>query len=163
VLVRERCGVSYESDQKNQELSQAKSAIILAMRYLLDTNIPVSFFRGKAAIIAKVKEVINKGVGLSMISLGELYHGVNKSNRVKQKIKEVDKFVKTVKLLMVDKAVVWEYGKLMAKLEKKGIKLASMDVLIAATAKANNLIILTGDKQHFPRLKGFGIKVEVIK
>lgn len=132
------------------------------MRYLFDTNIPVSFFRGKSTVIAKVKGVINQGVCLSMISLGELYHGVNKSNRAKQKIKEVDQFVKTVKLLVIDKAVVWEYGKLMAVLEKKRVKLDGMDVLIAATAKANNLIILTEDKKHFGRLVNFGIKVETV-
>lgn len=132
------------------------------MRYLFDTNILVSFFRGKSIVIVKVKGVINQGVGLSMISLGELYHGVNKSNQVKQKIKEIDKFVKTVKLLVIDKTVVWEYGKLMAALERKGVRLDGMDVLIAATAKANGLTILTEDKKHFGRLVDFGIKVETV-
>ena len=132
------------------------------MRYLFDTNIPVSFFRGKATVIAKVNKVINKGAGMSMISLAELYHGVNKSTLLKKKVKEVDKFVKIVKLLVVDKTVVWEYGKLMAGLENKGIRLDGMDVLIAATAKANNLIILTEDKKHFGRLTNFGIRVETV-
>jgi len=132
------------------------------MRYLLDTNIPVSFFRGKQTIIDKVRSINGKGAALSMISLAELYHGVNKSSQVKKKTKEVDKFVKTLKLLVIDRQVAIEYGRLMAGLEKRGIKLAAMDVLIAATAKTNKLTILTEDRKHFGRLTKFGVKVEVV-
>jgi len=132
------------------------------MRYLLDTNIPVSFFRGKKRVIEKLEEVINEGVGLSTVSLGELYHGVYKTSQVKQKRKEIEQFIKVLKILVLDRTVASEYGRLMAGLEKKGVKLAGMDVLIAATAKANKLTILTEDRKHFVRLRNFGIKVEAV-
>ena len=54
------------------------------------------------------------------------------------------------------------FGKLMNELEVKGNKLDSMDVLIAATGKIHKLVILTGDKKHFTRLRKFGVKIELI-
>lgn len=134
------------------------------MKYLIDTNIVISYLRAKGIVVNKIKETINKRYGISSISLAELYLGAEKSNKTKHNYLQIDKFLRipAVKELKIDKRIAQEYGKLMAKLEKKGIKLAAMDVLIAATAKTNNLTILTEDKKHFGRLTNFGIKVEVI-
>lgn len=138
---------------------------MIKMKYLIDTNIVISYLRNKEVIITKVRESIKAGYGISSISLAELFLGAEKSLHVKYNYQKITKFLKIpeVKELKVDKRVAQEYGKIMAKLEKKGIRLAPIDVLIAATAKANNLTILTEDKQHFPRLKDFEIKVEVIQ
>lgn len=134
------------------------------MKYLIDTNIVISYLRSKGKIVIKVRETIKNGYGISSVSLAELYLGAEKSKKVKHNYKQINKFMKipAVKELKTDKRVAQEYGKLMAALERKGIRLDGMDVLIAATAKANNLIILTEDKKHFGRLTKFGVKVEVV-
>jgi len=133
------------------------------MKYLIDSNIVISYLRLKEKVVNKVRETIKKGYGLSSVSLAELYLGAEKSKKVKHNYQQINKFMKipAVKELKTDRRVAQEYGKLMAILEKRGVKLSGMDVLIAATAKANNLIILTEDKRHFGRLTNFGVKVEV--
>lgn len=134
------------------------------MKYLIDTNIVISYLRSKGKIVIKVRETIKNGYGISSVSLAELYLGAEKSKKVKHNYEQINKFIKipAVKELKIDKRVAQEYGKLVAGLENKGVKLDGMDVLIAATAKANNLTILTEDKKHFGRLTNFGIKVEMV-
>lgn len=135
------------------------------MKYLIDTNIVISYLRSKGKIVIKVRETIKNGYGISSVSLAELYLGAEKSKRVKHNYQQINKFLKipAIKELKTDKRVAQEYGKLMAALERKGIRLDGMDVLIAATAKANNLVILTEDKKHFGRLTKFGLNVEVVE
>ena len=44
------------------------------------------------------------------------------------------------------------YAKEKARLEKKGAKIDDFDLLIAATAVRNNLILITNNTKHFKRI-----------
>lgn len=134
------------------------------MKYLVDTNVLVRFFRGEEKVIEKLDQVISKGLGVSCISLAELYHGAEKSMKTKRGIKDINRLLEAPKVEVIKFAdkEAREFGKLMNELEMKGNKLDSMDVLIAATAKIHKLVILTSDKRHFTRLDKFGVKVELV-
>ena len=56
------------------------------MKYLIDTNVLIRFFKGEEAIIAFLDKEIEKGIGISSISLAELYHGAEKSMKTKKGI-----------------------------------------------------------------------------
>ena len=134
------------------------------MSYLLDTNIVIDQIRGDENITSLLKGIAEEGFCLSTVSLAELYHGAYKSDHPTKSRTKVDRWldIPALKLVSVDREVANEYGKLMSVLQKKGVKLFEMDVLIAATAKVSNLKILTRDRKHFERLKKFGLKVEVV-
>src|SRR3990167_11068073 len=134
------------------------------MKFMLDTNIVIDFLRGKKSIVEKIGRILPQGIGISAISLAELYHGVYKSSRPKYNLEKVDEFISVPEISVVDldKQIAKHYGKMLAELESGGIKLAEIDMLIAATAGANGLKILTEDKKHFSRLVKFGIKVEIV-
>lgn len=133
-------------------------------QYLLDTSVVVDFLRGDDLVVAKITENIQFGLAISTVSLAELYHGVQKSQRPRFNKNAIDEFIDVprVTVIPVDQEIAVEYGRLMHTLEQKGVKLAVVDTLIAVTAKVSDLTVLTGDQQHFPRLKKFGVKVEVI-
>ena len=121
-------------------------------------------FSFEEIIIEKLDKEIEKGMGISSISLAELYHGAEKSTRTKKGIKDINRLLEApkVEVMSFGNKESRGFGKLMNKLERKGSKLDSMDVLIAATAKVNKLVILTGDKKHFSRLSKFGVRVELV-
>lgn len=134
------------------------------MKYLLDSNIIIDFFRGKQGLKEKIIERLRQGFGVGSIGLAELYRGAFKSDRVKFNLKLIKNFLNLpeVKMVVFGKNEALAAGELAARLEQKGQKLSVGDTLIAATAKANNLTILTEDKKHFGRLTKFGIKVETV-
>lgn len=135
------------------------------MKYLLDTNVIIDFFKGKEAIKKKIITDLQKGFGVGAIGLTELYKGAYKSKRPRFNLKQIKDFITIpeIKVLNFGKSEAKAGGELISRLEQGGQKISAMDALIAATAKTNNLIILSEDKQHFSRLTSFGIKVEVIQ
>jgi len=134
------------------------------MKFLLDTNIVIDFLRGEKSIVEKIGQILPHGIGISAVSLAELYHGAYKSSRPKYNLEKVDEFISVPEISVVnlDKQIARHYGKMLAELESRGVKLAEVDILIAATAGEIGLTILTGDKKHFARLVEFGVKVEIV-
>ena len=134
------------------------------MKFLLDTNIVIDFLRGKKSIVEKIGQILPHGIGISAVSLAELYHGAYKSLRPKYNLTKVDEFISVpgISVVDLDKQIAKHYGKMLAELESRGVKLAEVDILIAATAGEIGLTILTGDKKHFARLVEFGVKVEIV-
>ena len=61
-------------------------------------------------------------------------------------------------VLPVDAAVAREYGRLLAAARRGGARPRAMDLLIAATAAANDVPIYTRDRD-FARLRGVEIKL----
>ena len=51
-----------------------------------------------------------------------------------------------------------EYAEIRWKLERRGQKIDSLDLLIGATAVAENYILVTGNVKHFERIPGLRIE-----
>ena len=60
--------------------------------------------------------------------------------------------------LPVDSAVAAAYAELRADCESRGASVADMDLLIAATAKANNLIVATLNTNDFHAIQGIAVE-----
>lgn len=106
------------------------------MKYLLD------------AAIAK------NGIRISIITLAELYYGAYKSQKREAALLVIETFLEvlSVEAVQLNKQILLMYGELKATLEAKGSKLDEFELLIGATAKHNNLILVTGNKKHFKRI-----------
>lgn len=91
---------------------------------------------------------------ISIITLAELYYGAAKSNDPKKTFTIIRKLILDLGLQVqaLDEATVFEFGKMKAELEVKGTRLEDFDLLIAATAKAENLIMVTKNLKHFKRI-----------
>ena len=57
-----------------------------------------------------------------------------------------------VTVIAIDEPTIDEYVNLKVDLEKKGLKIADFDLLIASTAIVKNLILVTRNKRHFSRI-----------
>lgn len=134
------------------------------MKYLVDTNIVIGFFRGKKTYVDFINRNMEKGLAVSIISYAELIHGAQKSARPKKNLDLIKQFFSLpgISILLFDKPGAIKYGLLMAELEKGGIKLDPIDLLIAATAGHHKLTVVTADEKHFFRLKNFGVKIELL-
>lgn len=148
----------------SQFINCRNDRLIYPMKYLLDTNIIIDLFHGVEEVAEYLGKIEELGVAVSTVTLAELYLGAEKSANKKKNEKKIDSFLRTPTVTVLDftKDTSKEYGSLLCRLQKKGMKLAGVDTMIAATAKFNKLVVLTRDKKHFGRLADFGVKVEVV-
>lgn len=127
------------------------------MKYLLDTNICIHFFRGKFDLMNKFQEVKIDSCAISEITLAELVFGAENSSHPKKNLKLIDDFTEQVKILPIFNSIP-VYAKEKVRLRTKGKMISDFDLLIGSTAIANDLIMVTENIQEFKRIKG--IKIE---
>ena len=129
------------------------------MRYMLDTNICIY------AIKHKPPEVIQKFLShdpselcISSITYAEFMHGVEKSMAVERNRIAITMFLSPISVLDFDTDAAEEYGKIRADLERKGTPIGPMDMLIAAHAKAEDLIMVTNNTREFERVEDLEVE-----
>lgn len=125
--------------------------------YLLDTDICVFFLRGKYNLANKIEAVGIENCFVSEITIAELLFGAENSTDYEKHIKEVEFFEKNFKVITINSCLRL-YAKEKAKLRRKGTPVAEFDLLIGATAVANNFTMVTRNRKHFEKISD--IKIE---
>jgi len=129
------------------------------MKYMLDTDTCINLIRNKSEkTLKKVKEFIDDGIAVSSITLAELEHGVAKSGNPERNAKALTHLLITIDVLPFDVVSASEYGSLRTDLERNGNVIGPMDMLIAAHAKSENLIIVTNNTKEFTRVRGLTVE-----
>ena len=128
------------------------------MKYMLDTNMCIYAQKNNPNVIAKIKQNFQQGLAISSITLAELEYGVQASANIEKNAVSLLKFLSIVDVLPFDSGAAVEYGKICADLRKKGTPIGTMDMLIAAHARAENLIVVTHNTREFERVEGLQLK-----
>jgi len=126
-------------------------------KYLLDTNICIFFLKGKYNLNEKLKEIGLDNCCISEITLAELKYGAECSDRITENIKMIDDFAKELTIVPIFNSL-GIYAKEKAKLRKSGNLIDDFDILIGATAVANNMILVTENEKHLVRISK--VKIE---
>ncbi len=127
------------------------------MKYLLDTNICIHYFKGDKKVSNKIQNAGFDNVAISEITLAELYYGAEKSARKDSNLKVIENFSEKITIVPIFSALRI-YGSEKARLKQKGKIISDLDLLIGATAIAGNLIMVTRNVGEFERLKGVQIE-----
>ena len=96
-------------------------------------------------------------MGLSVISLAELYDGLAGSRNPDADAEALRLFFGAVDVVPLDDAACRVFGEERARLREEGNLIGDMDILIGATAISNNLTLLTNNTRHFERMQGLNI------
>ena len=125
--------------------------------YLVETDWAVHWLRGREEILDKLSELQAYGIGLSAISLAELYTGIYYSVDPDKARIGLDDFLSFVTVLGVNREICQIFGKENARLRKDGRMIGDFDLLIAATCLHHGLKLLTNNRRHFERIQGLEI------
>lgn len=123
------------------------------MRYLLDTNMCIYAQKKNASVLEHIREHYDDGIAISSITLAELEYGVQASANPEKNTIALLKFLSIVDILPFESSAAEEYGKICADLRRKGTPIGTMDMLIAAHGKAEQLIVVTHNTREFERVK----------
>ncbi len=97
------------------------------------------------------------GAALSAITLGELYDGVFFGHDPARHMVGLRHFLWGVRVLDVNRQVARQFGQLRGALRRQGQLLPAPDLLIAATALAYDLTLVTRNPRHFQRIPALHI------
>lgn len=125
--------------------------------YMLDTDICSYVIKGtNPALNAKVKENKNR-ICISSITLAELLFGAKKKKSARL-MASVEFFQQLVEVIPWGDDAAGQYAEIRDALEYSGTPIGNMDMLIAASAKANELRLVTNNMAHFSRISGLEIE-----
>lgn len=122
-------------------------------RYLLDTCICVFLFREKYGIAEKLDAIGSSECFVSEVTIAELTYGAYKSNRVKENLELLERFVQKVNVVPFAESIDF-FAQEKNRLRALGTPVDDFDLLIAASAYANDLILVTDNLKHFQNIKG---------
>jgi tRNA(fMet)-specific endonuclease VapC len=129
------------------------------MKYLLDTNTCIRYLNGRVPKIReKLRRVPTVDIAVCSVVKAELYTGAAKSQTIEQSIAKQQRFLRLFQSLPFDDVAAVVYGQVRATLEKRGTPIGPNDLMIAAIALANNLILVTHNTDEFGRIDGLQLE-----
>jgi tRNA(fMet)-specific endonuclease VapC len=129
------------------------------MRFLLDTCVLSDFARGDASTLAHIKEISPEDLAISTVTAMEITYGLRLNRRLARRLKPVmDAFMESVSSLPYDRAAAQATAEFRAVLKQQGRPIGAYDALIAGTALAEGLILVTSNVREFSRVAALRIE-----
>ncbi len=124
------------------------------MKYLIDTDYVIDHLTGRPTALPKLSLMIKDGVGISLITYGEVYEGILFGRTPRRAEDAFNLFLEWVNVVPLDQEMMKVYAKINGELRRQGRSLSKSDILIAATAICLDLTLLTRNFRHFDRIDG---------
>ncbi len=127
-------------------------------KHFLDTSVIVAYLRGKKEAISILEE-LEGDLTSSFVCLAELYEGVFRvkdQKKVEQGV--LDFFAGLSEVYGLDQSIAQLFGKVRAQLKKQGQVIEDLDIFLAATCLAYDLVLVTSNPKHFSKIKGLTIR-----
>ena len=129
------------------------------MIYFLDTNVCIYHLNGSAPGLSDALERIpTASIRLPSMVAAELMYGAEKSVKRDYNLKKMRLFLSLYNIVPFDRNAVEIYGVIRNDLERSGTIIGANDLIIAATAMANNGILVTHNIDEFSRVIGLQIE-----
>jgi tRNA(fMet)-specific endonuclease VapC len=129
------------------------------MSFLIDTNICIYIMNKRPPeVIQKFKRTSVGQIGISSITVSELYYGACKSKWQKQNLKRLEEFLIPLEILAYDERASKCYGEIRSELENQGKIIGPLDLLIAAHALSRDLVLVTNNEYEFRRIKSLRVE-----
>jgi hypothetical protein len=125
--------------------------------FLLDTNVVSEWVKAtpNPGLVAWLSQIDEDQAFLSVITLAELRYGIERMAPGRRRFR-LNAWLRDElplrfenRVLPVDEAVADAWGRIMARREARGRPMGSMDALVAATADAHRLTLVTRNVSDF--------------
>jgi len=126
--------------------------------YLIDTDWVIHHLNGHSEITKRLDELKTQDLGISLITLAELYDGIYFSRDPVGGELTLLEFLSDVRLIGMDEETARLFAKERGRLRAAGAIIGDFDLLIGVTAIQNGLTLLTNNRRHFERIDGLSIE-----
>ena len=128
------------------------------MRVLLDTNICIYVINERPKkVLDRFRRHAVGDIGVSSITVSELAFGVAKSRSEKNRL-ALDAFLSPLEVASYGLDAAQAYGHLRADLQRRGLAIGPLDLLIAAHALSLGVPLVTNNQREFVRVAGLTLE-----
>ena len=129
------------------------------MKYYLDTNTIIYALKGSfPAISDHFRKVSPQSIAIPSIVCAEIEYGARRSFDYSRTMSVYSRFMSVFPKEAFSEKAAAVYGSIRADLEAKGTPIGPNDLIIAATVKANDGILITNNEKEFSRVEGLKIE-----
>lgn len=128
------------------------------LAYLLDTDICIHALKKRNAALVEAFTAHDGRMALSDVSLFELYYGAERYDDPAARIAVIEGFTARLEILPFDSRAALHAGNIRATLERQGSMIGAYDLMIAAIARAQGLVLVTGNVREFERVEGLRVE-----
>jgi tRNA(fMet)-specific endonuclease VapC len=123
--------------------------------FLLDSNACIGLVNGRSTkLVQALAARAPTEIRLSSVVKAELLFGARRSQRIEPNLDLLRAFFAPFESVPFDDLAADHYGRLRADLAREGRLIGPNDMLIAATARAYDLILVTHNVGEFSRVPG---------
>ena len=123
------------------------------IHYMLDTDISSYIIRERPIKVFEHFETLKMDqLCISVVTYAELIYGVEHSSSKTINKTIVEQFVKHLNVIDWDKKAAEHYGNIRERLQVQGNIIGAMDMMIAAHARSQKMILVTNNEKHFKRV-----------
>ena len=127
------------------------------MRYLVDTDWVIDHLHGREPVVRRLELLAPQGLGMSIVSLAELYEGVFYSTSPQENEEALHNFLESVDIFYLEDGVCRIFARERGRLRAAGMVIGDFDILIGSTAIYYELTLLTNNRRHFGRMDDLSI------
>ena len=128
------------------------------LRYLLDTNIVIYVLKRRPLEVLTTFNANASRMAISSITLAEMMHGAEKSQRVSENLSVIEDFCSRLEVLPYGAKAAQHFGAIRAALEKLGHPIGVNDLHIAGHARSEGLVLVTNNVSEFARVPALELK-----
>ncbi|MEA2038380.1 MAG: type II toxin-antitoxin system VapC family toxin [Thermodesulfobacteriota bacterium] len=128
-------------------------------RCTLDTNIITAFLKNDSRVVERVSDYLEffDKLTINIISYYEILRGLKDLGN-EEKLCRFDSFIQENELVFITKDTIKKAAEIYAYLKKEGNLIEDADILMASTAIAEDLVLITNNIKHFKRVKDLEIE-----
>ena len=124
------------------------------IRYMLDTNtIAYAKNRRPISVLNRLLQHDPSEICISSITMAELEFGIFNSSKPNLNRMSLMLFLSGITIMAFDAEAAFEYGDIRQNLKSRGMIISGNDMLIAAHARALNLVLVTHNTREFSRVE----------
>jgi len=124
------------------------------VKFVLDTNTCIYALKLQGRVVERLRDHAPDDLGVTIITIAELWFGAHKSVRSSVARREMDGFLEPFRVLPFDREAAEAYARIRFELERTGRPIGERDLLIASIALARGLTVVTHNVSEFGRVPG---------
>ena len=122
------------------------------MAYIIDADWIIEIARGNSVASQVVNALAPEVVAVSWMTLGEIYEVAFNTPHPEAYMGNLQQLLDGFVAIGVDRPIIERFAEVRALLRRQGQLISDLDIIVAATALARDLTVLTYNRRHFERV-----------